>query len=57
LNYLEGQLDIKRQGRKAVADNLPLSDMVRYRVKMGLNAKVVQAFGLPGDNAEFIHLE
>ncbi|XP_056008915.1 uncharacterized protein LOC125662842 isoform X2 [Ostrea edulis] len=47
LKYLQSQLDIKRLGPKVVANNLPLSNMVRYRVKMGLNAKVVQAYGLP----------
>lgn len=49
LQWLQDQLDIKKQGPKAVADNLPLSHCVRYRVKMGLKAKVTNAYGLPGD--------
>ncbi|XP_078336716.1 uncharacterized protein LOC111135431 isoform X1 [Crassostrea virginica] len=47
LQWLQDQLDIKKQGPKAVADNLPLSHCVRYRVKMGLKAKVTNAYGLP----------
>ncbi|XP_062597302.1 uncharacterized protein LOC134258744 isoform X2 [Saccostrea cucullata] len=47
LQWLQDQLDVKKQGAKAVADNLPLAQSVRYRVKMGLNARVVQAYGLP----------
>lgn len=47
LQWLQDQLDAKKQGGKAPADNLPLSHCVRYRVKMGLNAKVEQVYGLP----------
>lgn len=46
------QLDAKKQGGKAPADNLPLSHCVRYRVKMGLNAKVEQVYGLPGESSQ-----
>lgn len=49
LQWLQDQLDAKKQGGKAPADNLPLSHCVRYRVKMGLNAKVEQVYGLPGE--------
>lgn len=52
LQWLQDQLDAKKQGGKAPADNLPLSHCVRYRVKMGLNAKVEQVYGLPGESSQ-----